>query len=207
MVSKPMKFTTKDFIALTIPILLGILAWGIWLYEIVNRVGWESANWLRVPLCSVYIITGITVVSYLAPILMWSKAKWYVMSACILGMYLAAYGGYYFGRYLFTQLYLKQFSDKTHVMDVWALFFLVLAVSAVFFSLKQYFLFKSGQFHILTLMAVFISVIPASLATVEWFPGFGSTIGFIDAVKMGYPMLWVNILLGWTAYAMVRKLI
>lgn len=192
--------------ALLIPVLLGLLAWGIWLYEIVHVVGWMSLDWLTLPLYSVYIVTGITVASYLAPILLWSKAKWYVMLACIVGMYLAAYGGYYLGRMMFTQLY-AGVTDSKHVLDVWALFFIVLMVSAVFFFLKQYFLFKSGQFHVLTLMAVFISVIPASLATIEWFPGFGNSVGFVDAVKMGYPMFWVNLMLGWTAYAMVRKLI
>jgi hypothetical protein len=57
------------------------------------------------------------------------------------------------------------------------------------------------------LVAVFITVVPASLATVEWIPGFGNGITFVDAVKMGYPMFWINVLLGWTAFAMVKKAI
>jgi hypothetical protein len=199
-------FYVKDFIALALPLFLGVVAWGVWLYEITQIVGWAGLEWLRVELYSVYVITGITVLSYLLPIFMWSRAKWYWNLTCFLGMYLAGLGGYWSGRYLLTQLY-SRIPHEHHISQLWALFLVLLIVSSVFFFLKQYFLFRSGSFHVLTLMAVFIAVVPASLGTVEWFPGFGSMHSFVDAVKMGYPIFWVNLFLGWTAYAMVKKLI
>lgn len=199
-------FYAKDFIALLLPLLLGVGAWGIWIYEMTQVVGWHGLEWLRVELVSVYVVTGISVLSYLLPIFMWSRAKWYWNLVCFLGMYAAGLGGYWMGRYLLVRLYSRVPHDH-HIMHLWALFFVLLVVSSVFFFLKQYFLFKSGSFHVLTLMAVFIAVVPASLGMVEWFPGFGSMHSFVDSVKMGYPVFWVNLLLGWTAYAMVKKLI
>jgi hypothetical protein len=169
-------------------------------------VGWKSLDWLRVPLYSVPIVAGLVVASYLLPILMWSKAKWSIILACTASMYAAAFGGYWAGKFLFMALYSRAASEK-HVWHVWAMILLVTVVAAIFFFLKQRFLFKSGRFHILTLVAVFITVVPASLATVEWIPGFGNGITFVDAVKMGYPMFWINVLLGWTAFAMVKKAI
>ena len=97
--------------------------------------------------------------------------------------------------------------EDKHVWHVWILIIIVTVVAAAFFYLKEWYLYKSGRFHIMTLVAVFISVVPASLITIEWFQGYGNAVTFVDAVKMGYPMLWVNIFLGWTAYAIVNKVI
>jgi hypothetical protein len=38
--------------------------------------------------------------------------------------------------------------------------------------------------------------IPLSLITILLIPGFGHQTGWIDAVKMGYPVFWVTVLLG-----------
>jgi hypothetical protein len=56
-------------------------------------------------------------------------------------------------------------------------------------------------------MFAFVSVIPASIISVEWLVNFGNASSFVDAVKMGYPFLWINIFLGHIAYLMVKKII
>jgi hypothetical protein len=59
----------------------------------------------------------------------------------------------------------------------------------------------------MTIVAVFISIVPASLISIEWVKGFASTESFVDAVKMGYPVFWLNTLLGWVSYAMAKRII
>jgi hypothetical protein len=59
----------------------------------------------------------------------------------------------------------------------------------------------------MTIVAVFISIIPASLISIEWIKGFATSVSFVESVKMGYPLFWLNVMLGWVSYAMVKKII
>ena len=97
--------------------------------------------------------------------------------------------------------------DETHVIYVWYLIFVVSIVAVFFYYVKQFLLFKSEIFHIMTIIAVFISIIPASLISIEWVKGFAVIESFVEAVKMGYPIFWLNVLMGFVSYAMVRKII
>ena len=199
------KFDRRDFWALTLPFVFGLLSWAAWLAEIVYGIGWKSLDWLWEELASVYFVTALAVMSYLSPILLFSRqTPWTTILLCFSGMYISSLAGFFGAKNVFFTLYSK-IPPSEHIGLVWSLFFITLGVAAAFFYLKQIYLFKSHSLHVLTLMFVFLSVIPASIITVDWLPGLGNASSFVDAVKMGYPVFWINVLLGQTTYAMVRR--
>lgn len=198
----------KDLIWLIIPILLGTLSIAIWLYEINSIVGWNSLDWLSQELYSVYIITFLAVASYLLPSAKISNVSTTKVLACGITMYLAAIGAFVLARGVFYDLYSRvPESINASTWSIWKLFGIVSLVAVVFFLLKQWFLDATDRFHILTLVVALIAVVPMSLISVEYVPGFGVDDHFVDAVKMGYPVFWTNVLLGVTSFLMSRKII
>lgn len=177
-----------------------------WLAELIYVVGWEGEKWGTAYLNTVYLICFFVVLSYLSPVLIFVKVKFKNFIITFTILYISSILAYYIAKKLFIELYHKMPEDK-HVIYVWLLIVLVTVVAFVFFYIKQMLLYKSDRFHVMTLVAVFISVVPASLITLEWIKGFVSTESFIDAVKMGYPIFWLNIFLGLVSYSMVRRLI
>jgi hypothetical protein len=195
-----------DIFALSIPVLLGTVSVLLWLSEIIHLIGWFGIEWIVVDLKSVYIITLFAVLSYVLPILIFIKVKTGKVFLSIVLLYIFSLLGYFATKEIFRQLFDKIGYD-THVLYVWLLIFDVTLIAAIFYYTKQYFLFKSERFHLMTIVAVFISIIPASLISIEWLRGFASTESFVDSVKMGYPVFWLNVLLGWVSYAMVKRII
>ncbi|MCP4437335.1 MAG: hypothetical protein GY810_00010 [Aureispira sp.] len=198
----------KDFIWFLMPLFLGSLSLLIWLYEINSIIGWNSLEWLNQELYSIYIITLLVVISYLLPIAKISQVGMARVLVCGLTMYGAAIGGFILARGVFYDLYNKIPESINHyAWSIWKLFAIVLLVAIVFFLLKQWLLDATDRFHILTLIVALIAVVPMSLITVEYIPGFGVEDHFVDAVKMGYPVFWINVLLGITSFFMSRKII
>jgi len=200
------KFKYVDVIALIIPVFLGMASLAIWLTEIRYFVGWNGIEWIRTDLKSVYIATLLAVCSYILPVVIISKPKWPNAILSIILLYIFSLFSYFISKWIFKQLYIKM-GDETHVMYVWYLIFVVTIVAVFFYYVKQFLLFKSEIFHIMTIIAVFISIIPASLISIEWVKGFAVIESFVEAVKMGYPIFWLNVLMGFVSYAMVRKII
>ena len=200
------KINKIDFFVLSIPVLFGAVSILLWLAEIIHLVGWIGIEWIVKDLKSVYIITLLAVLSYILPILILSNVKPRNVIISILLLYLFSLLGYFATKEIFRQLFDKIGYD-THVLYVWLLIFEVTLIAAIFYYVKQYFLLKSERFHLMTIVAVFISIIPASLISIEWIKGFASTESFVDSVKMGYPVFWLNVLLGWVSYAMVKRII
>jgi hypothetical protein len=200
------KFKFKDFFAILVPIILGISSLGMWLTDIRVYIGWEGIEWIKRELKSVYIITLFIVLSYVLPIVIISKPKWSNSLICIVLLYVFSLISYFVSKWIFKQLYTKM-GDETHVVYVWYLILVVTIVAGIFYYLKQFLLFKSEIFHVMTIIAVFISIVPASLITIEWVKGFSVIESFVEAVKMGYPIFWLNVLLGLVSYSMARKII
>ncbi len=200
------KETIKETAALFIPLLLAGAALLLWLNEIFIKTGWKSTKWIDYPFLSVYIISFLTVFAYLLPIIIFKKVKIINLSLSFLTIYIASIWGYFSSKSIFVKIYDK-IEEDTHLVYIWSLFLIVCIVSSVYFYSKQFLLYKSDRFHVMTLVIVFISVIPASLITVEWIPGYGNNITFIDSVKMGYPIFWLIVMLGFTSFLMVKKLI
>jgi hypothetical protein len=195
-----------DAFVLSIPVLLGTVSMILWLTEIIYRVGWNGIEWIVTDLKSVYLLTLLAVLSYVLPMIFLSKVKVRNTIISLTLLYLFSLLGYFATKWIFRQLFDK-IGDDTHVLYVWLLIFDVTVIAAIFYYTKQYFLLKSERFHLMTIVAVFISIVPASLISIEWVKGFASTESFVDAVKMGYPVFWLNILLGWVSYAMAKRII
>lgn len=198
-------FDRRDVFALGLPVFFAFCSWLIWLAEIVYGIGWMSLAWLRAELASVYVVAALAVGSYLSPIVIYSRqTPWPTYLFCFTVLYISSLAGFFLSKNVFFALY-SRIAVSEHIWQVWMLFFISGLVSAVFFYVKQIYLFKSHGLHVFTLMFVFLSVIPASLITIDWFPGLGKSSFFVDAVKMGYPAFWVNILLGQCSYFLVRR--
>jgi hypothetical protein len=200
------KFKLVDFGLLFLPILFGFFSMLIWLIEIRSFIGWDGISWINTDLKAVYIVTLFAVLSYLFPILITCKPKRRIVFISILLLYFFSLFGFFVSKWIFGQLYTK-IGDETHVIYVWYLIVTVTLVAAVFYFVKQLLFFKSEFFHIMTIVAVFISIIPASLISIEWVKGFATSVSFVESVKMGYPLFWLNVMLGWVSYAMVKKII
>jgi hypothetical protein len=202
-----MKLGIRDFLSLIVPVLLGLASMGLWLLDIFLGPGWVGLDWIRQEMGSVYVITGLAIVSYLFPFLLHSAyVSWLTLVVCGAGMYTTALMGFFAARSVFFRVY-SRLPVNEHIWVVLELFMIAIAVALVLFYLKQYFLFRSDRLHAITLMFAFVSVIPASIISVEWLVNFGNDSSFVDAVKMGYPFLWINIFLGHIAYLMVKKII
>jgi len=200
------KFKFIDFFALLVPILLGIASLAMWLTEIRVYIGWEGIEWIRRDLKSVYITILFSVFSYVIPAVIFVRPKWLNTLLCIFTLYFFSLLSYFVSKWIFKQLYIK-IGEESHVFYVWLLIVTVTIVAIIYYYVKQFLLFRSERFHVMTIVAVFISIVPASLITIEWFKGYAVIESFVDAVKMGYPLFWLNVLMGWVSYAMVKKII
>lgn len=200
------KLNKADFFSLMLPVILGILSVTIWILEIRYFIGWDGIEWILFDMKSVYLVALFSVLSFVLPpvIIGYSNSKRALIAALIL--YVFSIFAFFLSKQIFRQLYLK-IGEKDHVIYVWLLIFLVTITAAIFYLTKDIFLFKSEKFHIMTIVAVFISIVPASMITIEWFRGFAVTESFVEAVKMGYPIFWLNILLGWVSYVMAKRFI
>ncbi len=52
-----------------------------------------------------------------------------------------------------------------------------------------------------------IATILLSTGTVDFFPGYGNSTTFIDAIKMGYPFFWIVIIMGQIGFLTEKKLL
>ena len=198
------KINTKDIFSLIIPVILGVFSVVVWKYCINLNNPYNL--WISNDVYPVYLIITFTTASFLNAFIVLGRINIYIYLLCFSIIYPSSWFGYYLCKKLFILLYDKAAYDN-HVLYVWILIVIVGLISLIHYLTINFFIKKMRPFHVFTFVAVFISVIPASLITVDWFPDHGGLKTFINSIKLGYPMLWINILLGWTTYALTKKII
>lgn len=202
------KLTLKDLILLIIPIAIGACCLLLWWYELHALIGWQGMGWVRESLTSVYIITGLVVFVFLLPILVELNMSiiWLVIYGLLL--YGASLGAFFTAKAVFYTLHAEALVTNDHQMiafSIWKLMGIAIALSAVYFIPMRHFHKKTDGMHVLTILVAIISVVPASLISVENLPLWGAKMAFVDAVKLGYPVFWIPIFLGLLSTAAAKE--
>lgn len=193
---------TKRIIELLLPVLLSLAAWGLWLYEINYVKGWYGLTWLDGSLFSPYYITALVVLSFLLPfILNKIRETRFFISAFVL-LYIISWICYVGGKLVCYEMYARfvgSYPGELRALFISsALLFLACGLGYRFVTHKLITPLQKRKAVYLSFSLIL--VIPLSLLTVYLFPGFGDGKDWIDAVKMGYPVFWVTIILGYSGY-------
>ncbi len=64
---------------------------------------------------------------------------------------------------------------------------------------------KNKKINVFFITILLLLSIPLSLLTIQINSGFGSGTGWVDAVKMGYPVFWITMLLGLSGLLITRQ--
>ncbi len=202
------KLTIKDIFLLIVPIVAGIIGLLMWWYELHELIGWQGMKWIRQPITSVYIIPFLIVLAFILPmrIELEMPIGWTILYIGLL--YGASLGAYFLAKQIFYTLYTRGLIGGDNgiiTLSIWKLMATVILLSIIYFIPMRHFHKTTDGMHILTIMVAIISVVPASLICVEQFPLWTRGTAFIDAVKLGYPIFWMPIFLGWLSTAAAKE--
>ncbi len=189
---------TRSLTALLLVSVLAVISMGLWLLEIVVIKDWDSLRWLTERLYSPFIITPITVFSFIIPFILKEKItfKRSIMPFVILT--LVAVVCFTLGKRLCFKIYEANYFDPMERYRI-----LILSAIALFLFLALTCWFVSNSFmgdnpmrNVVFITVLLVFTVPLSLFSVEIIPGLGTGDDWVDAVKMGYPVLWITFLMG-----------
>lgn len=187
-------------------VVLSVAGNAIWLYEINNCIGWHSLAWLHVHLVSPYIIALFTVSAFILPLIFKNKINYLEVLLAVSLLYLTSIILYKIGKDLCFFLY------RFMAPPVLLISILVVSCIVVFFILgftywavSNRLLVANKKRNIILIAIMGLLSIPAAWATVYILPGFGCCNDWVDAVKMGYPVFWITLLLGISSIIIARK--
>ncbi len=177
--------------------LLSLTAITLWLGEVLFIKGWHGLNWLRGPLYSPFLSTLFVVAAFMSSLIQYSDLtkKNIIIAFCLL--YLVSIFFYTAG---------KEFTTIPYQMAIWSRidyyilefmgFMLFPLMALVYWFITQKFIRKTKKIHILYLTLFSLAVLPLSMLSIWICPGFGTGDGEIDAIKMGYPVFWMAMMMG-----------
>lgn len=201
-------FGFKDFMMLLNPFLIGGICVFLWWHDLHQVIGWQGNGWLRKPLFSVYPIIFLIVVSFLLPMAVELKMpKEWVLFYIVL-LFGTSCWAFFEAKDILHRLY----AHGLHVGDqylaavsIWELMGVVVVFSIIFFIPMRHFHRTTDGMHIITIMVAVISVIPASIISIENLPLWDCKMNFMDAVKIGYPIFWITVFLGLLSEAAAKE--
>lgn len=202
------KLNIRDCLLLLAPVAIGVICIYLWYSELHHNIGWKGEDWLHKPINSVYLITFLVVIAFLLPIVAELKMPipWFLFYLLLL--YAVSLGAYFVSKEIFYFLYrdgLYANDNYVKAMAIWKLLATVLVFATVYFMPMRHFCKTSDGMHVLTILVAIISVIPASIITIETFPLWNTRINFMNAVKIGYPLFWLPIFLGTLSTAAAKE--
>lgn len=194
--------------AAAIVTLLSFVAWGTWLYEIVEIIGWPYTKWLTHTIYSPYIITFFAAFGYSIPFLLTTTVKTGKILIVLFLLYIVNIAFFEVSRFLCYILYCRQCLSSAIML----VFFITLAFSLfplfglVYWWITNKYIMPCKR-RVIAIIAIFaFLMLPLSMVTIWLFPGLGTGTDWVDAVKMGYPVFWVIILLGISGIAVNTKM-
>jgi hypothetical protein len=195
------KSPTIAFKTIFVTILAGILNNFTWLFEIVKIKGWDGLHWLDGYMGSVFLIIPVIVLSYMYSIryhLGQSNTHTIVpfVGLSVIGLisfeiareflYLI-----YSGRLMFSYSRME-----ISIIIVTGLILPNLIFSVGFYLITHYFMIKIRRRTVVLYIIAIVLSTGLGYLTVHFNRGFGTGTAFIDSVKMGYPIFWLNLFLG-----------
>lgn len=197
-------------ITLIIAILIGFVSNFIWLYEILTIKDWQGLNWLNGYMYSVIMIIPLTMCSYIFTIRAYQKIPIKNILISFFGLSIVSWISFEMAREFFYILNFRfwGFSDSLLINILLGLigFFIPnILFSVVFYKMTNRFLLKITMKSIFLFWGLILFSVVLGLLTIRINSGFGSGRSFIDSVKMGYEIFWLNIGFWIVAIIMIRK--
>lgn len=191
-----------------VPLVVAFLCWVLWWWEWRQVVPKEGLAWTQHDWNCIYPIIFLTVTIFLWPLYCTFAMSW--RWALVYGVLLsgASWMTYYSAHSIFQTLYLEGLLTDNRNLAAWSLWKLLgiaLSLAICYFLPLWHYHKTTDGMHILTLVEVFILVVPCSLITLELFPIGNAEISFMNAVKLGYPVFWTVIGLGYLSRAVAEE--
>jgi hypothetical protein len=174
-----------------------LTAIALWLGEILFIKGWHGLSWLHGSLYSPYLSTLFVVAAFLTPFVADNSLTKKNAGIAFCLLYLISIIFYWLGRIVacFPYMYLFWTTAQYYLMNFLGLLLFPLFAICYWF-ITQKFIRKTKKIHILYLTLFSLAVLPLSMMSIWICPGFGAGDGEIDAVKMGYPVFWMAMMVG-----------
>lgn len=195
------------FISLVVVLLLSLANISLWLFEIIQVQGWYGLSWLHSPLYSPYASCFIAAIAYLAPFVISKQSVFKKLTLPVLLLTTLTILCFEGGKQINYALYCRFcIWSKTHLITLLIVTLLLFVLFGFGYWLVTTKLIKrSKKVNILSFILLMILTLPLSWTTVVLVPGLGSETGWVDAVKMGYPVFWSTFILGLTGLLVVRQ--
>jgi hypothetical protein len=158
---------------------------------------------------SVFLIIPITVASFIISLRKISDIglKYFVISTSILTI--VSLISFEIAREVLFSIY-SRFFFLSHSLSVSIIIIMIgILIPTSIFSIGYYFITNkliikiSWKAIILFILSLIFSIV-CGLLTIKIYSGFGTGRTFIDSVKMGYPIFWLNISFGLISIILIR---
>lgn len=200
----------RNVITLLVLILvLSTIGISIWLFEILQITGWYGLNWVSEHLYSPYILSFLAAFVFTTPFIInkTTSLQKIIIAIIILGATnIICFSGCKYLHFAFYcgVCYWSNF-EIAILFSIGLLFYGLFGFMYWFTTNK--FIRKIKKLNILFFLIMEFLTIPLSILSIHLNTGFGSQTGWIDAVKMGYPIFWTMITLGISAIIITSRIL
>jgi hypothetical protein len=187
---------------LTLKIIIGlaILSQALWLLELTVRIGWKGLAWLKVDLVSPILIGLFAALAYITPFWVRYRQIDTRIILTVLTFYMINLSCYLLSCVLSKSLQ----TQGTLFLQIIRILIFIVFISGYYCVTNELIMpIKKHLVALFLLCIIFIYVL--SLISVFVIKGFGTGTQWIDAVKMGYPQLWLCVLLGFSGIYLVKN--
>jgi hypothetical protein len=197
-----MKYIASNIMkAILIAILSGLLCNCLWILEIIQIKGWTGLNWLSGYMNTVILIIPLTVLAFILSLRLFEKVLLKNLITSFLLLSIISWISYEIAREFLYEINSRFFGFSNSLTISIIIVLTGILVPNLFYSIGYYyitnrFLIKIQKMTILLFFGSIVFSIIFGLITLNINSGFGSGTTFIDSVKMGYPIFWLNIFLG-----------
>jgi hypothetical protein len=187
---------------LTLKIIIGlaILSQAIWLFELALRIGWKGLAWLKTDLISPFLIGFFAALAYITPFWVRYRQIDTRIILTVLTFYMINLSCYLLSDALFKSL---QIQGTLFLQILRTLIFIIFVGGYYYVTNELIMPIKKHLAALFLLCIIFMYVF--SLISIFIIKGFGTGTQWIDAVKMGYPQLWLCVLLGFSGIYLVEN--
>ena len=187
-------------LALKIIICLAILSQALWLLELTVRIGWKGFAWLKADLLSPFLIGLLAALAYITPFWVRYRHIDTRIILTVLTFYMINLSCYLLSDILFKGLQIH----STPLLQILRILIFIIFIGGYYHVTNELIMpIKKHMAVLFILCTVFMYVL--SLISVLFIKGFGTGTQWIDAVKMGYPQLWICVLLGFSGIYLVKN--
>jgi hypothetical protein len=187
---------------LTLKIIIGlaILSQALWLLELTVRIGWKGLAWLKIDLVSPILIGLFAALAYITPFWVRYRQIDTRIILTVLTFYMINLSCYLLSCVLFKSLQ----TQGTLFLQIIRILIFIVFISGYYYVTNELIMpIKKHLVALFLLCIIFMYVL--SLISVFVIKGFGTGTQWIDAVKMGYPQLWLCVLLGFSGIYLVKN--